>query len=68
MGPSIQPYPNVLAAGLEQVYAFDPRVSKNAGFDQHTYSETVRLSHRESDVFKNCASTQSGYKPASDAS
>ena len=38
-----QLYPNVLAAGLEQVCVFDPRVSKNAGFTQHTYSEELRI-------------------------
>ena len=38
-----QLYTNVLAAGLEQVCVFDPRVSKNAGFAQHTYSEELRI-------------------------
>ena len=38
-----QLYPNVLAAGLEQVCVFNPRVLKNAGFAQHTYSEELRI-------------------------
>ena len=43
-GKCPQPYSNALAAGLEQVYVFDPQFSKYAGFHYHTYRGETSVS------------------------